>query len=195
MTPPAIAADDVVALLEDGPHHEHELIAWLGRPADLVRHELKRLQIGGVLKRIGTDRQWALCEAAVPIAKPADARDVNLEILAALTAGPCEATALADLLVVGQTTIIRHLRDELEPACAVKRVGAGNQTRWALAAWEPAVAILPRRPALVPKARPTERDPAWWVGLGREEFSRQIVQRDADRAKTGSSGPRIRETP
>jgi hypothetical protein len=60
----------IVALLLPGPCTSDDIIAQLGKPAPLVRHELARLVREGTLKRVGQDRSFALPSYVAPMGRP-----------------------------------------------------------------------------------------------------------------------------
>jgi len=57
--------DDILALLEDGPHSETELAAWLEQPPSLVSFALKGLKRSREVKRVGL-MVWALASYEAP---------------------------------------------------------------------------------------------------------------------------------
>lgn len=62
--------DDVIALLEDGPHHAGELRDWLGLPTPTVDAALKAMHKIGLVKRVGVERRWALHAYEDPTERP-----------------------------------------------------------------------------------------------------------------------------
>lgn len=73
----SINPDDVLALLEDGPKAQSDLIIWLSRidlPDEanerLVRHGLNRLKREGHIKRVGIVGKWALASYVAPNGRP-----------------------------------------------------------------------------------------------------------------------------
>lgn len=58
-----INSDDIIALLEDGPKAEADLIDWLGQPMADVLLALKALNKQGIVRRVGSERLWTLTGA------------------------------------------------------------------------------------------------------------------------------------
>lgn len=52
--------DDLLILLEDGPHSTARLAEWVGHPTSRVDAALKGMLRDGLLKRVGPERRWAL---------------------------------------------------------------------------------------------------------------------------------------
>lgn len=66
----AIDPADVLALLEEKPYLEEELVALFGVPANIVRFVLKGLYADHQVRRVGTERRWALASYVAPLARP-----------------------------------------------------------------------------------------------------------------------------
>lgn len=52
--------DDLLILLEDGPHSTARLAEWVGHPTSRVDAALKAMLREGLLKRVGPEKRWAL---------------------------------------------------------------------------------------------------------------------------------------
>lgn len=66
----AIDPLDVLAILEERPYLEEELVTLFGAPADVVRFVLKGLFRSNQVKRVGAERRWALASYQAPAQRP-----------------------------------------------------------------------------------------------------------------------------
>jgi hypothetical protein len=66
----AIDNDDLLAVLEERPYLEEELVALAGVPADVIRFALKQLHHAHKVKRVGAERRWALAAYQAPMERP-----------------------------------------------------------------------------------------------------------------------------
>src|SRR4051812_25384407 len=55
-----VDAADLLAVLEERPYLEEELAELFGASADVVRVALKQLHRSCAVRRVGSERQWAL---------------------------------------------------------------------------------------------------------------------------------------
>lgn len=61
--------DELLALLEDGPHSSEELATWLQQPRVAVVHQLGAMQQERLVKRVGTAKRWALSGYQPPLGR------------------------------------------------------------------------------------------------------------------------------
>jgi len=61
---------DVLAVLEERPYLEDELVALFDVPWNVLRFVLKGLSTAGQVKRVGTERKWALSSYQAPVQRP-----------------------------------------------------------------------------------------------------------------------------
>jgi DNA-binding IclR family transcriptional regulator len=123
--------DDVLALVEERPMTSGELAELLELPADVVHRCLLAAGRAGTLKRVGTDRAWALPSVVAPSGAPRSVlRDrVDAAILDALAAAPLSSEQLIARLPHSKRTIPEQCA-ALEAAGRIRRVGHGIKTRW-----------------------------------------------------------------
>lgn len=125
---------DILALLEETPYHEAELVEALGVSARVVRVALKALKRAGQVKRTGEVGKWALTSYVAPIGrKPqVDRQALRLALLAALAAKPLRTAALVAAMPGFSRTNIRVEADLMVKAGKLQHVGASRTARWAL---------------------------------------------------------------
>jgi biotin operon repressor len=169
----AIEAADILALLEDGPHSQAELVAWLEQPAAVVRFLLKAMQRDGVLKKVGLEKKWALVSYEATNGRPivVDHKARHAAILACLVDGPLSTQQLMDRLKESRK-IISFECGRLLKGAKVQRVRLGRyEVVWALPDWKsPRIERKPPVQAkpVPPTPRPVQtvkKDvlPSWWV--------------------------------
>ena len=195
----AIAPDDLLALIEDGPKSAEIVAAWLHVPRIAVVHAFQQLRRDGLVKRTGTAKDWCLASyQAVNGRRKGVQFDVTATrraILARVTQGPSAPTSLHDASGVGRRATNQVLR-QLEAEGTIKALSNGRYLRWALASYEPPSPPIPditvsdnpqrpvrrqasdpsegrslRQPAKMVEVLTWDTPPSWWVGLSRDQLN------------------------
>lgn len=148
-----INLEDVLILLEDGPHSLGQLAAWMQVSVPTMRSALVRLAKEGRARRVGAQKHWALVgtlEAAAPATSnvPPSRGD-----------GPREPAV--PVFEDEPVTIVDEIDDEDEADLVDELLQA-----------PPRRAGRPKalRQAAAPTSG-TSSGPAWWVGLDREALN------------------------
>lgn len=190
--------DEVLALLEDGPHPEAELLEWLGLTALALRPTLTDLKRLGLVKRVGTKQDWALASYVTHAGRKwsVDLDTCVVAIATALRPHPLSTEQLVALTGY-KKHVLKHQCARLVTAGTLCRSGVGRASRWSLAGHptvprdtvRPTVARPPRLDApllrqltpIVTTVKPTD-PPSWWVTAQqtRESFAAAARQRDLE---------------
>lgn len=212
-----VDADDVLALLEDGPHSTTQLATWCATTTKAMTVRLTQLAVDGKVARDHQGGQWhrVVPKPPLPIVDP----DV---VLHQLQFAPKTETALLDELAV-PLVALRLTLARLAGQGVIKPIGKLSALRWALAGW---TADLPQ--SARPQKRSTPADPgareaqgstsgqlspadfaartakppkapavdgegqSWWTkhadpALPREAFTRAARQRDAEMRESSTA--------
>jgi hypothetical protein len=174
----AIDGDDLLAVLEERPYLEEELVALAGVSADVIRFALKQLARAKKVKRVGTERRWALATYQAPLERPhltkparvlRDVEQVDEDLDEPIDDADETDAAEDELLDASQVEEDKPNRDKLLGAGGRRMYPAGTRQK---ASRKPAVADAP----------------AWWVKHAapdqRESFKNAAAERNAEMCAT-----------
>jgi hypothetical protein len=174
----AIDPLDVLAILEERPYLEEELVALFGAPAGVVRFVLKGLYRSSRVKRVGTERRWALATYQAPLERPhltkparvlRDVEQADEDLDEPIDDADDTDTAEDELLDASQVEEDKPNRDRLLGAGGRRMYPAGTRQK---ASRKPAVAD----------------SPAWWVKHAapdqRDSFKNAAAERNAEMCAT-----------
>jgi predicted transcriptional regulator len=145
-----LAQDDVLALLEDGPHATTELAGWCDVPLARMAERLAQLASRGLVKRHSESGRWmrVRLKPDVPVAPLA-------AVLEQLAFAPKAPTEIGRALSVSRSAVERALA-QLQGTGQVKPIGQGSNAKWALASWTAGmarkVAPVTKRTPAIPRA-------------------------------------------
>lgn len=139
---------DVLALLEEKPYHDDELVACLEVPPDVLRFTMKALKRDGKVKRVGVDSKWALASYVAQAGRPVtvDRDACRLAIKHALAAGPLATTAIQARTGYSETVIKEECARLLE-LLEIQHFGNSRSSRWALPDYQPPAPASGSRPS------------------------------------------------
>lgn len=158
-----INLDDVVILLEDGPHSTGQLAAWLQVSVPTVLSALKRLRRAGRVRVVGVRKLWELTPA--PGASPASVTTTQAPASpsGSAAAGPdvVEAADPDPLAFDEELDASDPDADLADEFLAPARRGPGRPKNL-------------RQPSAA--AASSAKGPAWWVGLDRAAHNSHATQ-------------------
>lgn len=164
---------DVLALLEEKPYTEAELLALFETSPQILRFTLKALKRDGQVKQV--DTRWALASHIVPSApasQTAPARRLpDVEELDDAIAAAAEDLEPADVIDEDETAAVDEQPDAPLPVRG-ERLGVNRQRLYPRKTTDAAGAPLRQASRI---SVPVE--PAWWVGLDRQQLAAEIALR------------------
>lgn len=149
-----INLEDVLILLEDGPHSMGQLAAWMQVSVPTMQSALVRLGRKGLARRVGSQKHWAL------VAPLAAAEPATSNLPPPPVAGP-RVPAVPAFEECEPITIVDDVDDQDEIDLVDDLLQAPPRR-----AGRPKALRMPAAPT-----SGTSSGPAWWVGLDRSSLN------------------------
>lgn len=168
---------ELLALLEEGPQATADLAQWLQQPRIAVVHHLGAMRREGLVKRIGTEKRWALIGYEPRVGRPprrAAPQPRPPERVAPAVVRP-SAPEVPDVELVEMA--LEEVPDDELPDLDVDET-PDHQVLDRLASV--------RRPLRQPVERPSvatvrsDAEPSFWVNCDRAELNRRIAERQEE---------------